>query len=468
MLALAVLAVLAPSAVADSNPYFSAPFQIHTNSYAFGQAPSFTPGGLVLSETLSPSDARQVYLSRLDGSRMRCLTCGRLPGPNGFAAERTQGDWILFCSEGAQPVDSGGPCYGGWGSDLYAMRPDGSHVTRLTQRSDPGGGAVFAADGVAYDNYHPYWSPDGRHIEWVRMTHLPLSQGGLRWEMMLADFVVHAGVPALDHIRVVGPGNVGEGYETQAWAPDGSGFLFTAFGQRSSPYQADPPGWQNLELYFMRVYGRGASPAHPMVTHLSDDSPAWDEQAVFTPDERNVIWMSSRDHPTWYQTLISGSQQLGFDAPNAASVAAPLLVYEIGHPDLRTELYMLDLRTRAIRRLTWDNRVIPEFGWSANGDRMLWTEIITRGSQRIYRTRVATFAGTTAAERSGGNPLAASELYGRPITPMASIHAAPAAHAALHGAVPAADLSYFDLFRSQVNELVAELKAQLQIAGGAT
>ena len=76
-----------------------------------------------------------MYVSRLGGSRRRCLTCGRLAGPSGFPEQRLGGDWILFCSMGAQPEHYGAPCLGGYGSDLYAIRPDGTGLTRLTRSS---------------------------------------------------------------------------------------------------------------------------------------------------------------------------------------------------------------------------------------------------------------------------------------------------------------------------------------------
>src|SRR5207237_5233129 len=182
---------------------------------------------------------------------------------------------------------------------------NGAQLPQLTSPSGPAGGSRYdrGAAGVPYDNYHAYWSPDGHHLVWTRTEALPLAKGGQRWEILLADFVAPAhGRPHLAHVRVVGPA-FGV-YETQAWSPDGSGFLFTAFGPRSSPYQSTPPGWMHLELYFMRLYGRGVSPAHPRVTHLTDNDPAYEEQAVFTPDMRDVIMMTNRAAPaTWYETV---------------------------------------------------------------------------------------------------------------------------------------------------------------------
>jgi hypothetical protein len=387
----------AARAAPGQGPYFSAPFQVRANSFNFGQTPTWTRDGRVLSNEPDASGTEQVYRSQLNGRGLRCLSCARLPGPNGFPAERPQGDWILFCSMGAQPQHFGAPCLGGYGSDLYVMRPDGSHVTRLTRSSDPANGARYdnRPDGVPYDNYHPYWSPDGRHIVWTRAEAHPLSQGGQRWEMLLADFVTSHGDPRLAHVRVVGPA-FGV-YETQAWAPDGSGFLFTAFGPRSSPFQATPPGWMNLELYFMRLYGRGASPEHPLVTHITDNDPTYEEQAVFTPDMRDVIVMTSRAQPgTWYQTIVTAAQWLDFDAPYPGSAGTPMFLLDFSDPRFTADLYMVDIATGAVRRLTRFNHVIPEFGWDASYSRLLWTENVRSGGQI---TRVGRFAGIGRAQR---------------------------------------------------------------------
>ena len=409
----------AADAAPGPGPYFSAPFRVHTNSHTFGQTPSWTTTGGVLSNEPDRAQIEQVYSSRLDGSRRSCLTCGRLPGPSGFPEERRQGDWILFCSMGAQPEHFGAPCLGGYGSDLYAMRPDGSEATRLTSSSDPAGGAPYDSgpSGVPYDNYHPYFSPDGRHVAWTRTEAYPLAQGGQRWEILLADFVVPAhGRPHLSHVRVVGPA-FGV-YETQAWAPDGSGFLFTAFGPRRSPFQSTPPGWMHLELYYMRLYGRGASPAHPRVTHMTDDDPAYEEQAVFTPDMRDVIVMTSRARPgTWYQTVITAALWTGFDAPDPGSAGTPMFLADFSDPRFTADLYMVDVATGAVRRLTNFGRVIPEFEWNFDYTQLLWS-----GNARpdSHTTRTATFAGITAAQRR--IPRApAPGLFGAPIV-MARVH----------------------------------------------
>jgi Tol biopolymer transport system component len=386
------------------------------NSYTFGQAPSWTPSGEILSQELDRHGILQVYRSKLNGSASTCVTCGKTRGPNGFAQERRQGDWILCCSYGAQPMHLGMPCLGGYGGDLYAIRPDGRDLARLTKSSDPDDGAVYSnTSGTPYDNYHPYWSPDGRHLAWVRTEALPLSRGGQRWEMMLADFIApKRGRPHLAHIRVVGPA-FGV-YETQQWAPDGSGFLFTAFGPRNSPFQATAPGWMHQELYFMRLYGRGASPAHPRVTQLTHDTPAYEEQAVFTPDMRDVIFMSNRNSPdgSWYDEVIAAAQRTRFDAPDPGATGTPQFLADFSDPNFRSDLFMVDVRNGDLRQLTDFGNVIPEFNWSDDYSRLIWSGIVGLPN-RNFITRVATFPTIPTAQRRPPRAIPAPGLYGHPI-----------------------------------------------------
>jgi WD40-like Beta Propeller Repeat len=482
-LVLLVQAVLAPGADAAGapGPYFSASFHVHRSPYTFGQTPTWTPAGDVLSNEPDRAGVEQVYASHLNGSGIRCLTCGRVPGPNGFPEQQPGGRWILFCSMGTQPKQHfGGPCLGGYGSDLYAMHPNGTNVTRLTAASDPAGGVPYDAPGggVPYDNYHPYWSPNGRQLVWTRTEAYPLARGGQRWEILLADFVAPAhGRPHLAHIRVVGPA-FGV-YETQAWAPDGSGFLFTAFGPRNSPFQATPPGWMHLELYFMRLYGRGASPAHPRVTHLTANDPAYEEQATFTPDMREVIVMTSRARPgTWYQTVITAAQWLHFDAPNPGSAGTPMFLADFSDPKFTSDLYMFDLATGAVRQLTNFGHVVPEFGWNRTHTKLLWTEEVgtpgVPGRPIGHITRVASFPGITPGEAAVPRRTP-PELFGAPIdmarvaaskanagvsrslgmATLAQSDASRATHQASIGSPPPVVGSYVQLLVAQLHELAS-------------
>jgi len=364
--ALACLAAAAPVATGiggGANPYFTAPFVTKQQPFTFGQDPSWTPDGRVLSAAGDPTGTQQIYVSKLDGSAMHCLTCGQ-PGPNGFPLERSQGDWILFGSWRGQTVALGAPGLGGYGTDLYVMRPDGSKVTRLTAPGDS-----FESSGPVYDNYHPAWSPDGKRIVWTHENFLPIADGGTQWTILVADVVIGAdGAPKLANVKTVAPAG-DTAYETQVWAPDGSGFLYTSFTAPDAK-----TGWMNAELSFLRLHGHGASLDHPKAVHLTDNHPGWDEQAIFTPDMRDVIFMSSRDTPTWYQSVVTAAQTTGFRGRLQNEVFGPLFFDVIFDPRFRTDLYALDLSTHAIRRLTDLGGVVPEFSFDASGRHILWTE----------------------------------------------------------------------------------------------
>ncbi len=148
--ALFALLTFAAPAVSEARPsligpYFAARFEVTKLPYTFGQAASWADGGRVLSVQNDSAGITQIYRSRLDGTRQRCLTCTTVKGPDGLPQERPEGDWILFESFGQQPTHTGGAGLGGYGGDLYVMRPDGSHPFRLTTNSDPDRGAPFTA-----------------------------------------------------------------------------------------------------------------------------------------------------------------------------------------------------------------------------------------------------------------------------------------------------------------------------------
>ena len=71
LLALTLGAAAAPAEAAPGpDPYFAAPFRVHANSFDFGQAPSWSGGGGVLSNEPDRAGTEQVYASRLDGAHL--------------------------------------------------------------------------------------------------------------------------------------------------------------------------------------------------------------------------------------------------------------------------------------------------------------------------------------------------------------------------------------------------------------
>ena len=143
---------------------------------------------------------------------------------------------------------------------------------------------------------------------------------------------------------------------------------------------------------------------------------------MFAPDMRDVIVMTSRERPgTWYQTVITAALWLGFDAPDPGSAGTPMFLADFTDPKFTSDLYMVDLATGDLRRLTSFHHVIPEFGWNSGYTRLLWSEGLRSGA-RI--TRVARFTGLTVAQpRIPATP--APGLFGAPID-LARIRTVPA------------------------------------------
>jgi Tol biopolymer transport system component len=359
LLAAAYIAFSASSAQASAgSPYSTAPYAVGDHTYDFGQAPTFMPDGrIVVGKNFREGDGMQVYLSQLDGSGRSCLTCD-MPAPNNVPAPRPQGDWILFHSWNGHHVTFGSPGYGGIGSELWVMRLDGSQKTQITG-TDPDHGA-----GEGADDYHAYWSPDGKrvvyaHLNWNFIT----DEGQGKWDIRVADFVDDGkGPPHLANVRVVRPAN-GHWYETQWWAPDGSGFLYTETSGTA----------MDTELFFCRLTADGCD-----VKQLTD-FPAWNEQALFTPDMKSVIFMSSRDRPGFFNTFSSTARTLGLTTSADYLLVLPIFEAAYFQPVFQetTDLYQLDLASGNVRRLTHDGDdgwIVPEFSWDPKNKYLLWTE----------------------------------------------------------------------------------------------
>ncbi|HVU60831.1 MAG TPA: hypothetical protein VHD58_04150 [Mycobacteriales bacterium] len=339
-------------------PYATAKFDVRTNSYAFGQAPVFLPDGrVVFGKDFGTGLGIQVYRANRDGSDLTCLTCELKSRSDNVPAVRPQGDWILFHSWMGHDITVGSAGYGGIGSELFVMRPDGSHVTKLYGLHEP-------QDGEGTDDYHAYWSPDGKRIVWAHFNGNFIDGGGqARWDIRVANFVVRHGTPMLTHVRIVRPDN-GHWYETQWWAPNGKGFLYTeTYGSTD-----------NTELFYCRLPATGMCHSQRIT-----DNAAWDEQAIFTPDMKDILFMSSRARPGFYNTFSTIAADLGLttDLDNFLILA----IFDLGFlqpiAQEATDLYEYDMKTHSVRRLTFDGNqgwVTPEFTWDPSGRQLWWTE----------------------------------------------------------------------------------------------
>ena len=329
-------------------------FAVTTNAYTFGQAPDWMPDGEHVVHHADPGGGNQIYVAKLDGSDARCLTCGQ-PGSNMVPDSRPQGDVILFHSWRGTALTVGAPGFGGLGADLYVVPVEGGDAVALTSDHD------------GYDNYHAYFSPDGSRIVWTRLNwNFVTDTGRGHWDVRVADYVDDESGPHLENVRVVheGPGHY---FETQHWSPDGCGFLFTESVDTTL----------NLELFYLDLCKDEDDPTR--LRRLTDH-PAWDEQAIFTPDMTKVIFMSTRDHESLWNAWAGVFRSAGTPPDLDHVLLLPLFQAGFLQPiaPAATDLYELDFENpEIVRRLTFDGDdgwIIPEFVWDPAGERLLWTE----------------------------------------------------------------------------------------------
>ncbi len=360
-------AVAARAADVVDEPVRGGRFVTETNPFVLGQAADWLDRRHVVWHDTAGRDQDadgqiQIHRSTLDGTDVACLTCG-LGGPNQVPVVQPRGDWILFHSWNGHTAKVGSPGFGGIGSDLWVMTRDGQQRTKLT------------ADGELHDNFHAYWSPDGRYVVWTALNWNADEGGDGKSDVRVARFDPRGpSGPRLVDEHVVRPGN-GHWYETQWWAPDGSGFLYTETVDEAV----------NPELFFCRLPSRAHGACRPV--RLTQDL-AWDEQAIFTPDMERVVFMSSRNLPGAHDDWAKVSTLL--DLPADFDYVLILLVFSDSYlqPVFQqaTDLYEMHLRWNGahtrfkpgpVRRLTQsgdEGWVIPEFAWDPSGTRLLWTQ----------------------------------------------------------------------------------------------
>ena len=353
------VALLAPAAAMADWDY-TQPFSVTTSPVAFGQAPVFLPDGRVMfGQDLKQGAKNQVYVENFDGTGLQCLTCADVADPgngnlsssdpnnvNGVPAVQpvapgtpTDDTWVIFHSWRGHYMTIGSAGYGGMGSSLWAMHPDGSDQTRLTDT----GQSNFSGEG--FDDYHAYWSPDGKQIVYAHLNWNFVTGGGQgKWDVRVADFNVGSdGKPYLSNIRVVRPAN-GHWYETQWWNPNPAdpGFLYT----ETYPEQGSGGGAAVPQLFYCKLVPDAAGdPESACDVEQITDNASWNEQAIFTPDGQRILFMSSRDHDGTFNTWANLTRTLG--APSDYDYLLILPIFEAGFlqpvGQEATDLYMTSL-----------------------------------------------------------------------------------------------------------------------------
>jgi Tol biopolymer transport system component len=303
---------------------------------------SFSPdGSKIVIPLLVTGNKTQIFTANPDGSGQTCLTCDQSGNNDGVRWRPGSGDAIIFISDRDHPYATGN-AGGGFGQELYAMRPDGSQPTRLTTSH------AWAT------NYHVNWSPDGAHIIWG-------STESYAWDVMIADFVSDAaGMRLASPRRLV--------HDTTWWETHG----FTADNKYVITTNTRA-GFESTDLYAIEI-------ATGKRIRLTTD-PAWDEHAHLSPDGREIAWISGRFHPASVVRLEDGKISPIYDF----LWIIPGIFFNFLNPPAgySSELTLMDADGSNIRALTNDSQVVADSEWSFDG-----TKIIFRESDHTAGTRI--------------------------------------------------------------------------------
>lgn len=295
---------------------------------------AFSPDGTQLVLPIKVNGVYQIHILSVDGKDPVCLTCA---GPSATSVSdgvrwRPRSTGTLLLVSNRDHAFAVGGSAGGFGQELYAMRSDGSNVTRLT--TSPG----YAT------NYHPNWSADGKRVVW--------GSTDLRtYDVKVADFVDDATGMRLVNVKRLARDTTWT--ETHGFSADGRAVLVTS----------SRAGLLSADIYAIDLESG-------QQTRLTDD-PSWDEHAHLSPDGRKLAWMSGGSRPASMVRLNDGALSPIFDffwiIPGVFAEFVPPAGYV-------TELTIMDADGTNLQHLTADGLIVADNQWSADSRRILFRQ----------------------------------------------------------------------------------------------
>ena len=205
-----------------------------------------------------------IFAARPDGSDLKRLTSA--PGYDAEATISRDGKKIVFTSMRDGDLD------------IYTMNADGTGVRRLTTELGYDGGAFFSADGkkIVYRAYHPR-TPE----EIARYKDL-LKQGVIE----PANFEIWVMDADGSHKRQIT--HNGAANFAPFWHPDGKRIIFAS--------NMGEPGSRNFDLYIIDADGSGQE----RITFHPD----FDAFPMFSSDGKKLVWASNRNGKQPHETNI--------------------------------------------------------------------------------------------------------------------------------------------------------------------
>jgi Tol biopolymer transport system component len=234
--------------------------------------------------------ATEVFVMQPDGSEARCVTCRMgFPKGGGFVGQpawHPDGRHLVIQVENANSKHTRFN-HMAWGidADLWLISLDGDRAERIWV-SAPGHAAL-----------HPHFSDDGRVLIFAerrptpqitrRLFHPWAAVGGQNpwdgWSIHVATADISAsGSRILSNHRRVAPNRRGF-YETHSMS--GKGRIVYSFTADGAPYVDD--------IFETDAEGQ-------LTFHLIDSPSTWDEHGAFSPNKRNLAFISSRADPEWH------------------------------------------------------------------------------------------------------------------------------------------------------------------------
>ena len=278
-------------------------------------APPFTdPRGLLLVVGSTGATPAEIYAMRPDGTERRQLTRNTLIDANpGWAPD---GRHIVFI----RVQDSTG--VPGSGEEIWVMNADGSGQRRLLDST--------------HSPEDPRWSPDGQRIAFVAYDP---SVGTYRPYLMNAD---GSNVHPLSS-------SAGDASGVE-WSPDGTQLLFEF--NRASPFL-----WR---MYVVQVDGSGER-------QLAGDSACSADvsEARWSPDGTRIAYTCHQPVVAVYTISANGTDSVRVTAPGWGPAWSPdgrQLAFS-SNRDLSYDLYVMDLSSGAVSRITSDGAAYGVTAW---------------------------------------------------------------------------------------------------------